>query len=51
MLIGPAQALPVDALGLLLAGHTRGMRWLDKAAGALFIPFGACLVQGARPMP
>ncbi len=51
-------ALPVNALYVLLADRmrgsrwaARGMKWLDKVAGVLFIGFGVRLALSARPMP
>lgn len=51
-------ALPVNAIYVLLADRmrssrlaARGMQWLDKVAGALFIGFGVRLALTTRPMP
>lgn len=51
-------ALPVNTLYVLLADRmrssrwaARGMQWLDKVAGVLFIGFGVRLALTARPLP
>ncbi len=57
-LVFTVNALPVNAAYVLLAERVRssswaarGMRWLDKVAGALFIGFGLRLALTARPVP
>ncbi|MQP74381.1 LysE family translocator [Stenotrophomonas sp. MYb238] len=57
-LVFTVNALPVNALYVLLADRmrssrwaARGMQWLDKVAGVLFIGFGVRLALSARPMP
>ncbi len=51
-------ALPINAVYVLLADRmrssrwaARGMQWLDRVAGALFIGFGLRLALTARPTP
>ena len=55
-LLFTVNALPVNAAYVLLAGWARrsaavarGMHWLDRLAGVLFIGFGLRLAMTARP--
>jgi len=55
-LVFTVNALPVNAAYVLLADRmrssrwaARGMQWLDKLAGVLFIGFGVRLALAARP--
>ena len=57
-LIFMVNALPINAAYVLAADRVRssswaarGMPWLDKLAGVLFIGFGVRLAMSARPMP
>lgn len=57
-LIFTVNALPITALYVLAADRmrssrwaARGMQWLDKVAGVLFIGFGVRLALSARPVP
>jgi RhtB (resistance to homoserine/threonine) family protein len=57
-LIFTVNALPITTTYVLLADRmrtsrwaARGMQWLDKVAGVLFIGFGVRLAMSARPMP
>ncbi len=57
-LIFTVNALPITTLYVLAADRmrssrwaARGMQWLDKVAGVLFIGFGVRLAMTARPMP
>ncbi|WP_211261925.1 LysE family translocator [Stenotrophomonas humi] len=57
-LIFTVNALPITSMYVLLADRmrtsrwaARGMQWLDKVAGVLFIGFGVRLAMSARPMP
>ena len=57
-LIFTVNALPITALYVLAADRmrssrwaARGMQWLDKLAGVLFIGFGLRLALTARPTP
>ncbi len=57
-LIFTVNALPITTLYVLAADRmrssrwaARGMQWLDKVAGVLFIGFGVRLALTARPVP